>query len=139
MTDSLYTNADNRSNILSWADRLRIAIDAARGQQKICNVGLEYLHYGCKPPIIHRDVKSTNILLNENFQAKPADFGLSRNFPAEDGTRVWTRVAGTPGYLDLERMKKVHITKWVSFMVGKGDIKSIVDSRLKENFDSNSV
>ncbi|KAM1462361.1 hypothetical protein ACFXTO_047413 [Malus domestica] len=87
---------DNRSNILSWADRLRIAIDAAHEN---LHVGLEYLHYGCKPPIIHRDVKSTNILLNENFQAKLADFGLSRSFPAEDGTRVWTCVAGTPGCL----------------------------------------
>ncbi|PQP92354.1 senescence-induced receptor-like serine/threonine-protein kinase [Prunus yedoensis var. nudiflora] len=155
--------SDNTSNILSWEDRLRIAMDAAHG--------LEYLHYGCKPPIIHRDVKSTNILLNENFQAKLSDFGLSRIFPADDGTHVWTRVAGTPGYLDPEYYlsnmlneksdvysfgivlleiitsrpalskthEKIHIGQWVSFMVEKGDIRSIVDSRLKGNFNSNSA
>lgn len=64
--------------------------------------GLEYLHYGCKPPIIHRDVKSTNILLNEKLQAKLADFGLSRIFPTEGGTHVSTQIVGTPGYVDPE-------------------------------------
>ncbi|KAI5340240.1 hypothetical protein L3X38_019514 [Prunus dulcis] len=81
------------SNILTWKDRLQIAIDAAQG--------LEYLHYGCKPPMIHRDVKLTNILLNENFQAKLSDFGLSRTFPSNDDTHILTVVAGTPGYHPL--------------------------------------
>ncbi|KAH0982488.1 hypothetical protein GBA52_009665 [Prunus armeniaca] len=86
--------SDSRSSILTWEDRLRIATDAAQG--------LEYLHCGCKPPIMHRDVKSTNILLNENFQAKISDFGLSRNFPTNDGTHASSILAGTPGYLDPE-------------------------------------
>lgn len=66
------------------------------------NAGLEYLHYGCKPPIIHRDVKSANILLNENFQGKISDFGLSRDFNMDAATHITTGVAGTPGYLDPE-------------------------------------
>ncbi|KAK3220084.1 hypothetical protein Dsin_014054 [Dipteronia sinensis] len=85
---------NNMEDILSWEGRLRIATEAAQG--------LEYLHNGCKPPIVHRDVKSTNILLNENFQAKLADFGLSRMFPIEGGTHVSTAIAGSPGYLDPE-------------------------------------
>ncbi|ONI15689.1 hypothetical protein PRUPE_3G055800 [Prunus persica] len=86
--------SDSRSSMLTWEDRLRIATDAAQG--------LEYLHCGCKPPIMHRDVKSTNILLNESFQAKISDFGLSRNFPTHDGTHASSLLAGTPGYLDPE-------------------------------------
>lgn len=65
-------------------------------------VGLEYLHHGCNPPIVHRDVKSKNILLNEKFHGKLADFGLSKIFPNEGDTHVFTVVAGTPGYLDPE-------------------------------------
>ncbi|XP_013584863.1 PREDICTED: probable LRR receptor-like serine/threonine-protein kinase At1g05700 [Brassica oleracea var. oleracea] len=77
---------------LSWRQRLQIALDAAQG--------LEYLHCGCKPPIVHRDVKTSNILLNEKNRAKLADFGLSRSFQTESRSHVSTLVAGTPGYLD---------------------------------------
>ncbi|KAK0596635.1 hypothetical protein LWI29_017586 [Acer saccharum] len=94
---------DNDKDILNWETRLRMAVEAAQG--------LEYLHHGCKPPIIHRDVKSTNILLNDKFQAKLADFGLSRTFSVEGDTHVSTVVAGTPGYLDPEYYMSNRLTE----------------------------
>ncbi|KAK2432694.1 Leucine-rich repeat transmembrane protein kinase protein [Trifolium repens] len=72
--------SDKSEHILSWNQRLQIAVDAAEG--------LEYLHHGCNPPIVHRDVKSKNILLNEKFQGKLADFGLSKIFPRIPRPRV---------------------------------------------------
>ncbi|XP_010545648.1 PREDICTED: probable LRR receptor-like serine/threonine-protein kinase At1g51860 [Tarenaya hassleriana] len=89
-------------SILTWEGRLRIAAESAQG--------LEYLHSGCKPQIVHRDVKTTNILLNEKFEAKLADFGLSRSFPLGNETHVSTVVAGTPGYLDPEYYR----TNWLT-------------------------
>ncbi|GAA0183152.1 hypothetical protein LIER_30619 [Lithospermum erythrorhizon] len=91
--------------VLPWEERLRMATDAAQG--------LEYLHHGCKPLVVHRDVKITNILVDENFRAKLADFGLSRAFPNdEDGTHVGTTVvAGTPGYLDPEYYETSRLTE----------------------------
>ncbi|KAF8045826.1 hypothetical protein N665_4364s0001 [Sinapis alba] len=89
-------------SILNWETRLKIVVESAQG--------LEYLHNGCKPPMIHRDVKTANILLNEQFQAKLADFGLSRSFPVEGETHVSTAVVGTPGYLDLEYYQ----TNWLN-------------------------
>ncbi|KAG2722813.1 hypothetical protein I3760_02G144100 [Carya illinoinensis] len=80
------------ANILSWNERLHIAVDAAHG--------LEYLHNGCKPSIIHRDLKPSNILLNDHMQAKIVDFGLSRAFATDSDSHVSTSLAGTIGYLD---------------------------------------
>ena len=65
-------------------------------------VGIEYLHKGCKPTIIHRDIKTENILLNDKLEAKVADFGWSRSVPIEGQTHVSTRIVGTDGYCDPE-------------------------------------
>ncbi|RWR96275.1 Protein kinase domain-containing protein [Cinnamomum micranthum f. kanehirae] len=94
--------SDSNSDALSWDRRLHIALDIAQG--------LEYLHYGCKPPIIHRDVKTANILLNERLEAKIGDFGLSKVF-SDDFTHVSTAVKGTIGYLDPEYCNSNNLTE----------------------------
>lgn len=78
---------------LSWPARQRIALGTARG--------LAYLHSGARPSIIHRDIKASNILLDERFDAKVADFGLAK-FAPEGMSHVSTRVAGTLGYVAPE-------------------------------------
>ena len=64
------------------------------------HVGLDYLHKGCKLPIVHRDVKSSNILLGQNLRAKIADFGLSKAYISDTQTHISATAAGTAGYMD---------------------------------------
>nr|CAB3460129.1 unnamed protein product [Digitaria exilis] len=86
---------DRNVKHLTWRQRLRAALDSAHG--------LEYLHKGCNPPLIHRDVKATNILLNAKLEAKIADFGLSRAFNYDNEAHISTNtLVGTPGYVDPE-------------------------------------
>ncbi|KAG0489555.1 hypothetical protein HPP92_006418 [Vanilla planifolia] len=92
---SLRESLSGKSGIqLDWLRRLKIALDSARG--------LAYLHEFADPPIIHRDIKSANILLDENLNAKVADFGLSKLVSHDEIDHVSTQVKGTLGYLDPE-------------------------------------
>ncbi|GLU22320.1 hypothetical protein SLE2022_384070 [Rubroshorea leprosula] len=155
--------SDGNKNILSWIERLQIAVDAAHG--------LEYLHNGCRPPIVHRDLKTSNILLTENIQAKLADFGLSRAFSTEFASHISTSLAGTPGYLDPEfhslgvinkksdvysfgivllglvcgqpvitrGEERNHIIERINPLIERGDIQRIIDPRLQGEFNMNAA
>ncbi|KAK2444377.1 leucine-rich repeat receptor protein kinase HPCA1 [Trifolium repens] len=87
---------------LDWISRLKIALGAARG--------LYYLHEHANPPIIHRDVKSTNILLDEHLNAKVSDFGISKPLDTAKGY-ITTQVKGTMGYLDPEYYMTQQLTE----------------------------
>ncbi|KAF7149308.1 hypothetical protein RHSIM_Rhsim03G0241300 [Rhododendron simsii] len=91
-TLAFHLHGKGRPN-MDWPTRLKIALGAAKG--------LAYLHEDCHPKIIHRDIKGTNILLDSNFEAKVADFGLAKFSPDAD-THISTRVMGTFGYLAPE-------------------------------------
>ncbi|XP_074292674.1 putative receptor-like protein kinase At1g11050 [Silene latifolia] len=97
LDDHLFYASVNRSGAirkpLTWPQRKSIILDVAKG--------LAYLHYGIKPPIYHRDVKATNILLDADMRARVADFGLAKEIK-EGNSHLTTRVAGTHGYLAPE-------------------------------------
>ncbi|XP_015688457.1 tyrosine-sulfated glycopeptide receptor 1-like [Oryza brachyantha] len=108
LDDWLHNRDDDASTFLDWPKRLKIAQGAGRG--------LSYIHDACKPHIIHRDIKSSNILLDKEFKAYVADFGLSRLVLANK-THVTTELVGTLGYIPPE-----YGQGWVATL--KGDIYS---------------
>uniref|UniRef100_A0A0D9XCT3 non-specific serine/threonine protein kinase n=1 Tax=Leersia perrieri TaxID=77586 RepID=A0A0D9XCT3_9ORYZ len=142
---------------LNWATRLRIVLESAQG--------LNYLHKGCDLPIIHRDVKSNNILLGQNLQAKIADLGLCKTFLTDTQTHMTATPAGTIGYIDpqyhrtcrlTERIDvysfgvvllevatgesptlpgQDHIVQRVKQKITSGDINSVADVRLGGAYD----
>ncbi|KAJ1272085.1 hypothetical protein BS78_06G175700 [Paspalum vaginatum] len=98
----LHGKDPNLKKRLNWAKRVTIAVQAAKG--------IEYLHgYAC-PPVIHRDIKSSNILIDEDHNARVADFGLSILGPADSGTPLSELPAGTLGYLDPEYYRLHYLT-----------------------------
>ena len=86
-------HGDKSQGLLDWQQRLKIAVGAAQG--------LAYLHHDCVPAIVHRDVKSNNILLDELFSPRIADFGLAKTLQrgAGEGDGLMSRVAGSYGYI----------------------------------------
>ncbi|KAL0307796.1 UNVERIFIED_CONTAM: Receptor-like protein kinase HSL1 [Sesamum calycinum] len=84
-----------KSSLLDWPIRFKVALDAAEG--------LSYLHHDCAPPIVHRDVKSNNILLDADYGARVADFGVAKVVDANaKGTKSMSVIAGSCGYIAPE-------------------------------------
>ncbi|KAJ9160329.1 hypothetical protein P3X46_025740 [Hevea brasiliensis] len=96
LCDRLHKNnmEKNSSGINSWKMRIKIALDAARG--------IEYLHNYAVPPIIHRDIKSSNILLDANWAARVCDFGMSMLGVESESNCKPKKAVGTVGYIDPE-------------------------------------
>ncbi|XP_066390158.1 serine/threonine-protein kinase PBL35-like isoform X2 [Miscanthus floridulus] len=99
---SLDNHLFRRSLPLPWAIRMKVALGAAKG--------LAFLHEEAERPVIYRDFKTSNILLDAEYNAKLSDFGLAKDGPVGDKTHVSTRVMGTYGYAAPEYVMTGHLT-----------------------------
>ncbi|KAK6155107.1 hypothetical protein DH2020_009355 [Rehmannia glutinosa] len=99
---SLENHLFKRSMPLPWSIRMKIALSAAKG--------LAFLHEEAEKPVIYRDFKTSNILLDADYNAKLSDFGLAKDGPEGDKTHVSTRVMGTYGYAAPEYVMTGHLT-----------------------------
>lgn len=105
----LHDKSKSNGVILDWSARKKVAIGSARG--------LAFLHHSCIPHIIHRDMKSSNVLLDENLEARVSDFGMARLVNAFDTHLSVSTLAGTPGYVPPEYYQSFRCTT-------KGDVYS---------------
>ncbi|KAL3685576.1 hypothetical protein R1sor_003598 [Riccia sorocarpa] len=104
LEDHIRGKPDTNIGTLDWKTRLGIILNASRG--------IDYLHNSCNPPIIHRDIKSANILLNEQLVAKVSDFGISKLTPNEVTTGgVTTQIKGSFGYMDPEYFQTFRLSQ----------------------------
>eukprot|EP00850_Spirogloea_muscicola_P005668 SM000026S08917 [mRNA] locus=s26:459105:462149:- [translate_table: standard] len=121
--------------VLPWSLRLRILLDAASG--------MAFLHSGASSQVIYRDFKSSNVLIDEDWSARLADFGLAKDGPAGEETHVTTRVVGTHGYVAPEYIRtdlpplRENLVKWAAYALkDKSRIHDFMDPRLKGEFDA---
>ncbi|WZZ00191.1 hypothetical protein YC2023_072519 [Brassica napus] len=117
-------------SVLKWSTRLRIALDAA--------LGLEYLHIGCRPSMVHRDVK---IVAGTPGYLDPEYYRTGRLAEMSDVYSfgiVLLEILTNQRVIDQNR-EKPHITEWVAFVLNRGDIARIMDPSLRGDYDSTSV
>ncbi|KAJ6673539.1 hypothetical protein OIU85_012535 [Salix viminalis] len=122
---------DENLPAMDWKTRYKIAIGTARG--------LHYLHKGCQRRIIHRDIKSSNILLTADYEPLISDFGLAKWLPSQWTHHSIAPIEGTFGHLAPEKPvdnshQSIHI--WAKPILNQGEIEKLVDPRLGETYDA---
>ncbi|RVW35563.1 LRR receptor-like serine/threonine-protein kinase FEI 1 [Vitis vinifera] len=135
LDDFLHEHGGQDERSLNWSARLNIALGSARG--------LAYLHHDCSPRIVHRDIKSSNILLDENLEPHVSDFGLAKLLVDEDA-HITTVVAGTFGYLAPELVtgkrptdptfvkRGLNVVGWMNTLLKENRLEDVVDKRCRD-------